>query len=192
MSFTVNSDFMGDFKNGDNINYNLSITTSFYNYYAAATDPIAKNLLHKPIIVSLVSITEAILHDLIVFRPRNHTTEGIQGMMLSTSVYLRGLSGDMLNFYVQQAKKHDLLNDPSSQIYSDLDALRIIRNRVHIQNAKKVPPQNEVDVFTVANKDLAEKTLETIVKFCASNYSRPASVGSYVTAFSFPWAPHFP
>ncbi len=60
--FTVSSHFIGSFKLGDNINHNLRIITLLYRYFEAGEET-ERELLCKPIILILVSITEAILHD---------------------------------------------------------------------------------------------------------------------------------
>jgi len=58
----VSSCFILNFKLGDNINHNLSVLALLYDYYNRE-DEDGKRLLCKPIIILLVSIIEAVLHD---------------------------------------------------------------------------------------------------------------------------------
>lgn len=58
--FTVNSGFIGEFKTGDNINYNLDCLKALYAAQNAAS-PSEARLLCKPITIILVSIIEALL-----------------------------------------------------------------------------------------------------------------------------------
>jgi hypothetical protein len=59
---SVSSCFILSFKLGDNINHNLSVLALLYYYYNQE-DQDGKCLLCKPIIILLVSIIEAVLHD---------------------------------------------------------------------------------------------------------------------------------
>jgi hypothetical protein len=63
MAFEIRSSFIGSYKLGDNINYNLKLLALLYRYFANSSEDDRK-LLRKPIIVILVSITEAVLYDL--------------------------------------------------------------------------------------------------------------------------------
>ncbi len=55
---SYHSNFIGNFKLGDNIAFNLRVVRYFYELYAAGS-PLEKRLLQKPIIIFNVSITEA-------------------------------------------------------------------------------------------------------------------------------------
>jgi hypothetical protein len=59
---TINSSFIGNFKLGDNICFNLKVLKTLYDYRAAGT---AQQKLHlqKPLIVLNTSIIEAVLCD---------------------------------------------------------------------------------------------------------------------------------
>jgi hypothetical protein len=61
--FAIKSKFIGNFKLGDNIVHNLNVLGLLYRVYANE-DNDGKRLLCKPIILLLVSIIEAVLHDL--------------------------------------------------------------------------------------------------------------------------------
>jgi hypothetical protein len=59
---TIESKFIGDFKVGDNINYNLEVLAVLYNRFNNA-GPAQRRLLCKPIIILLAAIVEAALYD---------------------------------------------------------------------------------------------------------------------------------
>ena len=86
--FTVSSNFIGNFKTGDNIAYNLRLLRLLYAQYSAGTED-EKALLRKPIIITLVSITEAMLHDLHM-RVQSFTIEGVRNLANSIIGYIRG------------------------------------------------------------------------------------------------------
>jgi hypothetical protein len=86
--FVVSSNFIGNFKVGDNINHNLNILSLLYRQFGQANDH-DKRLLCKPIILIIVSIIEAILHDL-HFRIRNNTFEGVRNIAETVADYVRG------------------------------------------------------------------------------------------------------
>jgi hypothetical protein len=85
---TINSNFIGDFKLGDNIAYNLDVLEVLYERFEVA-DADEKRLLCKPITVLLVTIIEAVLHDF-HFRIVSYTREAVHGVAVSVLEYVRG------------------------------------------------------------------------------------------------------
>jgi hypothetical protein len=185
--FIVDSSFIGDFSLGDNINHNLRVATLLYEHFATA-DTDKKRLLCKPIILTLVSVTEAMLHDLHV-RIRTFTIEGVLNIPSEIVDYVRGKRIDELEKYIASARKHNLFDANDSTFYDSLDQLRRLRNRIHIQNTKGDFEEKEYNAFTDARKTLAEKVLEKTAKTMASKYPRDKH---YVDPFEFPWKEHFP
>jgi hypothetical protein len=76
--FKVSSSFIGNFKIGDNIHYNLDVLKALY-ISRAGLPAYQKYFLEKPITVILVSICEAIIYDFIG-RSKLFTREGIDGL----------------------------------------------------------------------------------------------------------------
>jgi preprotein translocase subunit SecA len=185
--FTLQSNFIGDFKLGDNIAYNLDVIGALYEHYAQA-DAEERRLLCKPITVLLVTIVEAVLHDF-HFRIAAHTREGVRGVAESVLEYVRGKKIDKLAHCIDSAKKHNFLRAADNQFYDELDQLRRLRNRLHIQNYADDFAQDDLDTFTEARKVLAERALERTVRVMAEHYSRRQN---YVRDFHFPWESHFP
>ncbi|WP_316206849.1 MULTISPECIES: hypothetical protein [unclassified Bradyrhizobium] len=183
---TVESKFIGDFKLGDNINHNLKILALLYEQYAKG-DEAQKKLLCKPITLLLVSIVDAVLYDL-HWRIRTFTKEGVRNILKSSIEYIRSLKKmDTLEKYIASAKMHALLGPSTDPLYADLDTLRRLRNRIHIQNTKKDFEADEINAFNAARKTLAEEAVEKTLKTMAEKYARETN---FVEDFMLPWEPH--
>lgn len=184
----IESKFIGDFKLGDNINHNLKVLALLYEQHAKGDDA-QKRLLCKPITLLLVSIIDAVLYDL-HWRVRTFTKEGVRNILKSSIEYIRGLKKmDTLEKYIASSKKNALLGPSNEPLYADLDTLRRLRNRIHIQNTKKDFEPDEINAFSAARKLLAEKAVEKTLRVMAEKYARETN---FVDAFTLPWEPHFP
>src|SRR5690606_6732304 len=124
--------FIGSFKIGDNISRNLDSLNLLYKYYEDA-DEEEKLLLIKPTVTLIAFIIEAILFD---FRGRvkGHTREKSVKIPSSLISIFQNKLNDQFNFYIEQARKHNLFDTKTIEICERLDNLRLLRNRVHIQN----------------------------------------------------------
>lgn len=187
--FTVSSDFVGSFKTGDNINHNLRLLSLLYKYFEKASSD-ERRLLCKPILLLLISIIEAVLHDF-HRRIKFNIVEGVDNLTSEVLDYIRGKKIDELEKYIASAKKHDLFwqNNQFSNFYELLDRLRRIRNRIHIQNVNGDLEPADYNCFTEKRKILAEKALEIILKTMVEKYGRGAS--KYVKEFELPWDEHY-
>ena len=188
--FKVKSDFMGSFKAGDNINHNLRILSLLYDFQSNNTED-KKILLNKPIIITIASICEAILYDLHM-RITCHTIEGVQNIAQSVINMIRSKKIDEFDKYIACAKKHDFFDAKDSQLYEDLDTLRKLRNRIHIQNLKNHFEPDEEEAFSCDRKIMSEKTLEKVLKQMLKKYSREQGATGYVDDFELPWQEYFP
>jgi hypothetical protein len=184
---TIKSKFMGDFKVGDNINHNLDVLGLLYRHYGEA-DEKEKRLLCKPIILLLVSIIEAVLYDLHM-RIKVFTVEGVKNLTASAADYIRLKKIDEFEKYIASAKKHDLFDSVDSGFYQQLDNLRKLRNRIHIQNTKNDFERNEYDAFNSDRKEMAEKALEKTLRTMDKKFAREHD---HVDEFKLPWDAHFP
>lgn len=183
--FVIRSDFIAVFKIGDNINYNLQILKQLYTAYESAESP-EKTFLIKPIIIEIMSIIEATLCDF-HYRIKWYTREGVQNLAEDLISQIRQKKIDDLEKYIASAKSRAFFDIVHEDFYGDLDKLRKIRNRVHIQNEKKYLPINEIDAFTSENKDLAECALEVVFRTMLKKYPRPTSTNGHVQNFEIPW-----
>lgn len=185
---TINSSFIGNFKLGDNICFNLAILRTLYNYRAAGN---AQQRLHlqKLIIVLNTSIIEAVLcdfHD----RVKTFTREGVANLAADVIAYIQGKQIDELEKYIASARKHDFFDQNDTAFYDRLDELRKIRNRVHIQNKKNHFEPDDNVAFSAARLTLSEQALELVMRTMARKYPRPQH--NFVQDFELPWNAHFP
>lgn len=94
--------------------------------------------------------------------------------------------------YISSAKKHSLLGAPTEAIYNELDELRKLRNRVHMQNEKNHFELNDSQAFSAARQVSAEKALKRLMKLVSASHPRPAHAAGHVADFDFPWSEHLP
>ena len=185
--FDIPSNFICTFKTGDNINHNLAILSLLYQVYEVAT-PDEKRLLCKPITITLITIIEACLYDFHK-RAKLLTWEGIAGLADTVLEYMRGKQIDEFEQCIASAKKHGLFGD-DAKFYADLDLLRKLRNRIHIQNRWNYLEPDEWNAFTQQRKVLAEQALEKVAKTLSSNHPRPRHIHGHVRDFQCPWKEH--
>ncbi|HMJ24352.1 MAG TPA: hypothetical protein VK475_00910 [Pyrinomonadaceae bacterium] len=184
---TINSNFIGNFKLGDNICFNLAVLKTLYDFRAAG-NALQRRHLQKPIIVMNVSIIEAVLYDFHL-RVKTFTSEGVANLQATVIDYIRGKKIDELERYIASAKKHDLFDEGDSGFYDALDELRKIRNRLHIQNTKKHFEPDDSTAFSDARLKLSEQAVEHVIRRMARKYPRPQH--NFVKDFVLPWETHF-
>jgi hypothetical protein len=189
--FEVNSSFIGEFKSGDNIVYNLAIPQTLYDALKS-TPPDHRVLMAKPIVVQIACITEAVLVDL-ALRILQHTRGGVPSIPPSKLAKVRKK--------VEKSKEHlgfrrvisifaeSNVFDADPSFYSRLVELSTLRNRVHISNRKRLEPADEGDLFLEGAKLDAEKLCEELVRKCASSFARGPHI-KYVKPLRFQWTSH--
>jgi hypothetical protein len=184
----INSNFIGNFKLGDNVGFNLKILKSLYDFRAAGN---AETRLHlrKPIILLNTSIIEAVLYDLHA-RVQTFTQEGVANLSDTVIAYIRGKKIDELERYIVSAKKHDFFDQKDSGFYDSLDELRKLRNRVHIQNTKRHFQPDDSLAFSEQRVILSERALELVMRTMARKFARP--LHNFVADFTLPWNSYFP
>jgi hypothetical protein len=99
---TINSSFIGNFKLGDNICFNLDLLKTLYDYRAVGNAK-QKSHLRKPIILLNVGIIEAVLYDF-HHRVRTFTSEGVANLSATVVAYIQGKKIDELERYIASAK----------------------------------------------------------------------------------------
>ncbi len=181
----IKSTFIGDFKTGDNIVFNLKILKALYAYRAGALVD-DKVYLQKPIIVFNVSIVDAVLHDF-YSKVRTLTREGVANVTAALLAEWRGMTIDKLELYVTQAKKHNLFGEPDA-FYEELHDLRKLRNRVHIQNEKHHFEPDDRIAFDESRMIQSEKAVEKVLRRMEQNHARNLD---HVQEFELPWNAHF-
>jgi hypothetical protein len=182
----IESKFIGNFKLGDNVCYNLDIISVLYNRFEGSK-PSDRLLLCKPIVLILASIVEAVLYDFHK-RVRTFTVEGVKNLALDAVNHIRLASIDDFAKYIDSARKQRLFGDADMTFYERMHDLRKLRNRIHIQNENTYAPRDESDAFDIEAKVLAEQVVEKTIRVLASNFARDHD---YVAEFRLPWSSHF-
>lgn len=186
--FTVKSGFIGEFKHGDNINYNLQILQVLYKTYNNLLQSDAKKL-HKPIIILIVAIIESVIYDLF-FRMKHHTAEGVNNIPQKMICNVQNKQYKTFSNKIDLCKKYDVFSlNPKG--YEVMNKLKDLRNRIHIQNEKNDKPKNECNAFTSENKEYAEVVCELILKDSYQKFRRAENLHC-VDDFQCPWKEKFP
>ena len=189
MNFVVDDNFFGDFKLGDNVQYNLEVLRGLYSAQAQAGD--SGRFFRKPITILLASIAEALLYDLF-WRMKHHTREGVPNVIDDVLVEERERTRDKFKTLIDGAKKHHLFADEGDGIYDRLDRLREVRNRIHIQNSNAKLERDELDVYTEERQKEAERAVEGVLRQMAIKHQRSTNAQGYVGELELPWEPYDP
>jgi hypothetical protein len=189
---TYTSGFIGNFKLGDNIVHNLRILGALY-LHQNSNDESHAELLRKPIIIFIASIAEAILYDFYIVRIKTHTREGLPKISKKDQLLVAEKTIDEFAKYISHAKSKCWLGT-GKDLYSELDELRKLRNRVHIQNEKSHFEADELLAFSKERQIKSETVLEQLVQYMSKNYLRSQN-RQHVPDIVLPWntrlcAPH--
>jgi len=176
--------FFWDFKRMDNVNYNFRIAELLYDAKKKESD---NPLFIKPITIILISIIECMLYDFIM-RVQTHSADTIPNLGQDIIDDIKKKEIDQFEVIIAQVKKQNLLRASStSSVYSDLDLLRKIRNRVHIQNTRQDLSEEDYDVFTSKNLQLAERMIERVCEVLCNVYPRWGRQPLLMVDFPRPW-----
>lgn len=185
---SISSNFIGSFKLGDNIVFNLTLLRELKE--VQDSDSSRYQSFRKPIIIAIASIAEAVLYDFYE-RMKGFTAEGVESVSDDVLAEVRSKHIDEFAKYIDHAKKHSILRE-EVDLYESLHELRKLRNRVHIQNGKGHFERDEVMAFTAARQTEAERTLERLLRVFEEDHCRtnPYATGC-VAPFDLPWEPYF-
>ncbi|RRY16203.1 hypothetical protein EGJ57_22265 [Brucella anthropi] len=181
---TYESKFIGDFKLGDNIVFNLSVLKCLYKCRADG-NAAEKRYLQKPITLLNISIIEALLYDFHL-RINVFTREGV-GLPQKVLDAIRSKKIDEFEKYIASARKNDFFDLKDTVFYEKLDELRKLRNRIHIQNTKNHFERDDLHAFSEARLILSEQALEQVIKTLAEKHPRNHK---FVQSFELPWESH--
>lgn len=176
--------FFWDFKRMDNTNYNFEILETLCRVKKDNGD---NSYFNKPIIITIVSIIECILYDF-VRRVTEHRRELIPNLDQTAVDDTRGKILDQLEPLVAHIRKNNLLRaSTGDSIYDDLDYLRRVRNRIHIQNYQQQLARDEHNIWTDSNIKMAGQTLERVCEVLCHVYPRPNADFVSITDFPRHW-----
>lgn len=176
--------FFWDFKKMDNVNYNFGIVEKLYTVKKQNG---SNSFFNKPIIIAILSIIECILYDF-VRRVNEHSNEKIPNLDDAFVANTKIKTLEHFEPLIVHIKKNNLLRiSNKDSIYDELDHLRKVRNRIHIQNIQQQLDRDECNVFTEDNLKLAEKSLERICEILCHVYPRPDREFCSMSDFPRPW-----
>jgi hypothetical protein len=103
--------------------------------------------------------------------------------------FIRGSNiTDELKRIIPRIKSQNLLCvSDNGTLYKDLEYLRNIRNRVHIQNRYRTLDKDELNVFTEKNLKKAEQCLEEVCEVLCNVYPRWNRDPLPIKDFPRPW-----
>ena len=187
---TIDSHFIGNFKDGDNICYNLTVLDILYATYRER-EPQIRSYLHKPMVVFNVSILEAALDDLF-YKIKRYTREGVPNIPSELTTLVRSKPPFHYKFekHIRLSERYDLLDANGSHLYTALHDLRKLRNRMHIQNNHRTPPPDERRAFSVEALIKSEKGCEYVLKKMSDKFPRSPFATNFVEDFILPWDSH--
>lgn len=179
--------FFWDFKRMDNVNYNFEILYLLYEAKQNAGNDLRFN---KPIIITIVSIIECMLFDFSL-RIKQHVSDKIPNLAAPTIRKLQTKQIDVFDKIIVQLEKHNLMQIGlgRNKFYKDLDQLRRLRNRIHIQNSQGDLPRNEKGAYTDANLEIAQKIFVLVIEALCNIYPRWNRGPIPMTEFPYPWKP---
>ena len=175
---TVPSNFIGDFKVGDNIFCNANLLCKMAE---------AGSLYNKLIVVQAGSITEAALSQ-VFYRAQNFTREGVPDIPEADRAEIEKKAVEKFAVIIDVSKKYKLLDELGADIYDDLHKLRKYRNKVYIQTDVDIEgvPRDEEKAFTDQIKSWTIGLNLKVLEFLARKYPRPKGMESFVQALTVP------
>lgn len=177
--------FFWDFKRMDNVNYNFEIITELYILKKTSTNP---KLLNKSIIILIGSIIECCLYDFLV-RIKQFKSDLVPAITPAQVAFIKAAKEtDLLKEIIIRVENQNLLLvNTGDTLYSDLEHLRKVRNRVHIQNKFASPPRSEQHAFSSDELNRAQICLERVVDVLCNSYQRNQLRPIPMTDFPRPW-----
>lgn len=177
--------FFWSFKRMDNVNYNFNIIEILYKSKKQNNN---SHYFNKPIILHIMAIIECMLYDFFD-RARTFTQDPFPNIDTQTVDDLRAMkeTDELKRLLPQFESKNILCISPGDTIYSDLEHLRIVRNRIHIQNRYNLIAPDEKNVFTENDLRLTEKCFEKVCEALCNVYPRWNKQPLPMEDFPRPW-----
>jgi hypothetical protein len=176
---TITCNFIGEFKNGDNMWRAANALTRL----SASND----GTFNKLMVVQAGSVVEAALHQ-IFYRAEKHTKEGLPNISEADLKKIRESKADRFYDMIETMKDNKLLDGLGADIYKDLHQLRHYRNRVHIQVDDK-PEGSSRDDYYAFNKTIVGWALELclkVLKHLGQKYPRPQHLAHFAHQMTIP------
>lgn len=177
---TITCKFIGDFKVGDNILAGAAALCRL-------RDENEDGVFNKLIVVQAGSILEAAL-DQIIYRAQEYVREGVPNIPTDDLEKIRSTRIERFNNIIQAIRGYNLLNGLDENICDELDRLRQLRNRIHIQFDDKPEDlgRDDSDAFTSHTVDWALGLCIKILVYLSEQYPRPANLAAFAHDISIP------
>lgn len=177
--------FFWDFKKMDNVNYNFRIIENLYLAKKASHNP---HYFNKPIIILIMAIIECSLYDFIR-RINQYRNDSFPNITQSIVAHIRGANEtDELKILIPRIKSQNLLRVPvGDTLYDDLEHLRQVRNRIHIQNKYNVLNKDEYAVFTDNDLAKSQECFKRVCEVLCNVYPRWQNQPIPMSDFPQPW-----
>lgn len=176
----ISSNFVGDFKVGDNLVFNADLLCKL-------AEANARSAFNKPIVVQVGAILEAALSQ-IIFRAKNFNREGVPNISEPDRLEIEGKQIDKFNSVIDVLKKYKVLDGLGPDVYGDLHKLRKYRNKVHIQEDIGIEGVSRDDEVAFSN-DIRKWALALnakVLKFLGEKLARPEHLEGYVKPILVP------
>lgn len=169
----------------DNVNYNFEIVELLYSAKKANGN---NKRFNKPILILLMAIIECAIYDF-VCRINQHRYDSFPNITKSVISHFRNSKdSDELKVLIPRMRSQNLfLATPTDTIYSDLEHLRNVRNRLHIQNKYNTLAPDENRVFRDKELELAQECLEKVFDTFCNVYPRWNNQPISMQDFPRPW-----
>ncbi|MGR9466328.1 hypothetical protein [Rhizobium leguminosarum] len=178
MVVEIPSNFIGDFKVGDNLVYNAGVLRSICERNDDGD-------LNKLVVVQVGSILEAALGQ-IIYRAQNFNKEGVPNIAEGDRQEIEGKKIDKLNNIIDVMRKYGLLDELGGGIYDELHLLRKYRNKVHIQDDNEDVPRDDEAAFTAERCVWSLGLCAKVLTYLSQQFPRPADVAKYVEPLGIP------
>lgn len=121
-------------------------------------------------------------------RVKVHIRE-FQYLNVKTRAKIRELKSDSAHWKFNESIKkfrQFRLIGKDDEIYTELDDLKELRNKIHIHNLSI--DKNKSNLWNKENLTRSERMVEYLILYMSKNYPRP--LDDFVGGFNLPWNPH--
>jgi len=170
-----------DLNRKRNVNFNFLIVDSLCRIPQKAN-------LNKPAILIIAAIVECLFYEFIRY-VNEHEGKKMPGLDEEAVTVIRDINTDKFRDLVRHMKTINFYKEVvGSQLYDELELLRNMRNRIHIQNDYEVLDDEEELIWTETNLCLAGNVLKKTCKILCQVYLVKGGKMLSFKEFPEPWS----
>lgn len=172
--------FFWSYSRMDNVNYNFDVLTALAEASRNAPLP---HLFYKPMFILMTSIIECTIYDFLK-KVHQHKHEKVPHIDEEDVMHLQNikLPNKLYNF-TSICRKYELLGS-GHEIYDSIHEMVEIRNRIHIQNERGIP--REEDLWDLPLIQACGDLFLRIFTIMCMTYPRPGSYHKSPPMKNFP------